>query len=103
MKSKSLLLIVAFVAVLNTGAWAAPNPNKNAICDFQTDMRKLWEDHIVWTRNVILNILDSLPGTNEAVGRLLQNQADIGNAFAVFYGQATGDSITALFTTHIVT
>ena len=29
-------------------------------------MHKLWEDHIVWTRNVILNIMDDLPGTDQA-------------------------------------
>src|SRR5688500_11457038 len=47
-------------------------------------MHKLWEDHIVWTRNVILNIMDDLPGTDQAVNRLLQNQEDIGNAVKSF-------------------
>ena len=47
-------------------------------------MHKLWEDHIVWTRNVILNIIDDLPGTDQAVNRLLQNQDDIGNAVKPF-------------------
>src|SRR4029079_12321410 len=45
----------------------------------------------------------NLPGANEAVARLLLNQRHIGNAFAEFYGQAVGDSIAALFTTHITT
>ena len=47
-------------------------------------MHKLWEDHIVWTRNVILNIMDGLPGTDQAVNRLLQNQDDIGNVVKPF-------------------
>ena len=35
--------------------------------DFKAAMRRLWEDHIVWTRNVILNIIDGLDGTDKAV------------------------------------
>jgi hypothetical protein len=103
MKAKSVLLVLAFAAVCNLNAWASPSPNRKAACDFQTDMRKLWEDHITWTRNVILNVIDNLPGTNQAVARLLQNQVDIGNAFAAFYGQTVGDSIASLFTIHITT
>jgi len=70
---------------------------------FNQDMRKLWEDHIVWTRNVILNIIDNLPGTNEAVARLLQNQTDIGNAIKPFYGNAAGEELTRLLNGHITT
>ncbi|TAL42047.1 MAG: acetylglutamate kinase [Chitinophagaceae bacterium] len=66
-------------------------------------MHKLWEDHIVWTRNVILNIMDDLPGTNEAVSRLLQNQDDIGNAVKPFYGEAGGKELTRLLREHITT
>jgi hypothetical protein len=68
---------------------------------FREDMRKLWEDHIIWTRNVIFNILDDLPGTTEAVNRLLQNQDDIGNAIKPYYGNAAGDQLTALLYGHI--
>jgi hypothetical protein len=68
---------------------------------FKEDMRKLWEDHITWTRNVIFCILDDLPGTNEAVARLLQNQDDIGNAIKPYYGNAAGDQLTALLHGHI--
>jgi len=64
-------------------------------------MYKLWEDHIVWTRNVILNIMDDLPGTDQAVNRLLQNQDDIGNAVKPFYGEAGGKELTRLLREHI--
>ena len=64
-------------------------------------MHKLWEDHILWTRNVILNIMDDLPGTGQAVNRLLQNQDDIGNAVKPFYGEAGGKELTRLLREHI--
>lgn len=66
-------------------------------------MHKLWEDHITWTRNVILNIMDDLPGTDQAVTRLLQNQDDIGNALKSFYGEAGGRELTRLLREHITT
>jgi hypothetical protein len=75
--------------------------NKPTACDLRSDMRKLWEDHIIWTRNVIFNIIDDLPGTTEAVNRLLQNQVDIGNAIKPFYGNSAGNQLTALLTEHI--
>ena len=64
-------------------------------------MHKLWEDHVVWTRNVILNIMDDLPGTDQAVNRLLKNQDDIGNAVKPFYGEAGGKELTRLLREHI--
>ncbi len=71
-------------------------------------MRKLWEDHITWTRNVIIsfqmNVPDAsatLPDLNAALGRLLQNQADLGNAIKPYYGDAAGDRLTALLHDHI--
>ena len=65
-------------------------------------MHKLWEDHVVWTRNVILNIIDDLPGTDQAVARLLRNQDDIGNAIKPIYGEAAGKELTRLLREHIV-
>jgi hypothetical protein len=71
--------------------------------DLRTNMRKLWEDHVTWTRNVILNIIDDLPGTGQAVNRLLQNQVDIGNAIKPVYGDEAGNQLTALLKVHITT
>ncbi|HET9824727.1 MAG TPA: hypothetical protein VFP87_05305 [Chitinophagaceae bacterium] len=66
-------------------------------------MHKLWEDHVTWTRNVILNIIDDLPGTEQAVNRLLKNQDDIGNAIKPVYGDAAGTELTRLLREHITT
>lgn len=65
------------------------------------DMRKLWEDHIVWTRNVIFCLVDGLPGTDYAIKRLLKNQEDIGNVFKPYYGENAGNKITELLYPHI--
>lgn len=67
----------------------------------KTDMRQLWEDHVTWTRNVILCLTDNLPGTDQAVKRLLKNQDDIGNAISSFYGEAAGKQLTQLLYGHI--
>src|ERR1051325_7674961 len=62
---------------------------------FHDAMRKLWEDHITYTRNVIisfeLNEPDAatvLPDLGTVVDRLLRNQVDIGNAIKPYYGEA---------------
>jgi hypothetical protein len=69
---------------------------------FHAAMDRLWEEHIGWTRNVILCLTDQLPGTDQAVKRLLQNQEDIGNAVKPFYGNEAGDKLTALLKQHII-
>src|SRR5437868_13497530 len=61
--------------------------------DLRTNMRKLWEDHVTWTRNVILNIMDNLPGTDQAVKRLMQHQQDIGNAIKPHHGSEAGKQL----------
>lgn len=68
----------------------------------KTDMRKLWEDHIIWTRNVIFCLVDDLPGTDPTVRRLLQNQDDIGDAIKVYYGEEAGKTLTDLLYSHVL-
>ena len=67
----------------------------------KTDMRKLWEDHITWTRNVICCLVDDLPGTDAAMKRLMKNQDDIGDAVKSYYGADAGKALTTLLHNHI--
>jgi hypothetical protein len=68
----------------------------------RTDMRKLWEDHVTWTRLAIISLETGTPDTNATVARLLQNQTDIGNAIKPYYGSAAGTALTAQLRTHIL-
>jgi hypothetical protein len=70
--------------------------------EFDKAMRKLWEDHVTWTRLYIVSAEDNLPDKAATTQRLLQNQSDIGNAVAGFYGDAAGAKLTALLKDHIL-
>lgn len=74
------------------------NPN---VVHLQIEQRKLWEDHISWTRNVIFCIVDELPGKEQAIERLLRNQIEIGHSFEPYYGKTNGENLTKLLTEHI--
>ena len=68
---------------------------------FHDGMRKLWEDHITWTRLAIVSFAAGLPDLDATQARLLQNQVDIGNAIKPYYGRAAGSRLTALLKDHI--
>ena len=94
-----MLTIVLTAIVPVTTAQAKDKLNRQA---FHDDMRKLWEDHITWTRLVIIGVFEDSPGLDSSVQRLLQNQVDIGDAIKPFYGEEAGEQLTALLTDHIL-
>lgn len=65
-------------------------------------MRKLWEDHITYTRNYIISALADLEDVDAAAGRLLKNQDDIGDAIKQYYGEESGKRLANLLRGHIV-
>ena len=92
-------------------AAAHDNPAHTATADagervdpvaFHADMRKLWEDHVTWTRLYLVSAIAGLPDLDATAARLLQNQTDIGNAIAVFYGDAAGAQLASLLREHIL-
>ena len=70
--------------------------------EIRTAMRKLWEDHITYTRNYIISALAGLPDEQAVAERLLRNQDDIGNAIKPYYGDGAGNNLAALLRDHIL-
>jgi len=73
-----------------------------AAVEVKMAMRKLWEEHITYTRNYIVSALAGLPDTDAIAQRLLSNQDDIGHAIKPYYGEAAGTKLSALLRDHIL-
>jgi hypothetical protein len=65
-------------------------------------MRKLWADHVFWTRLYIISAVAGTPDAEAAAGRLLRNQEDIGNAIVPVYGKSAGEKLTEILKRHIM-
>src|SRR5437870_481312 len=65
-------------------------------------LRKLWSDHVFWTRQFIVSTLADLDDAKDALDRLLKNQDDLGNAIVPYYGADAGKKLAALLRDHIV-
>src|SRR5262245_61415071 len=75
--------------------------HSSAAIMLKQDMRKLWTDHVVWTRDYIIAAVADQPDAQQASARLMKNQEDIGNAVAKYYGAAAGQQLTTLLKEHI--
>ena len=96
-----MLCLLITPATRSVGATASVDKPKSD--ELRAAMRKLWEDHITFTRLFIVDAAAGLPEKDATTARLLQNQVDIGNAVKPYYGDAAGDQLTALLKEHITT
>src|SRR5437016_12454823 len=82
---KTMAIAIATIMILGTIALASTlgqvnaahdnqEQNKTSAIAFHDAMRKLWEDHITWTRLVIVSVLNGLTDTKSKINRHLQNQ-----------------------------
>lgn len=95
---KTISLIVTLFLTTVAG-YAQPAPSTKS--GFRGAMDKLWEDHVTWTRLYIVSAAADLPDKDATAQRLLQNQADIGNAIKPVYGEVAGEKLTGLLKDHI--
>ncbi len=65
-------------------------------------IRLLWEQHVYWTRMLILSIVFELPDLEFVTNRLLRNPKDFAEVLHLFYGADVVAEFTKLFTEHLV-
>jgi hypothetical protein len=111
---KRLTLAVSFAFFMLMGLTLAPQAQageKKAVAgtaptmsatDLRNGMRKLWTEHVVYTRMFIISALAGLPDLPTVTQRLLRNQDDIGNAIKPIYGEEAGKKLSALLRDHIL-
>jgi hypothetical protein len=85
-------------ASVGTAAMARSEP----AFELKLAMRKLWEDHITYTRNFIISSLAGLEDADKVAERLLKNQDEIGAAIKPYYGDEAGTKLSALLRDHIL-
>ena len=110
-RTNNSILAIALLAVpsgmLNTACSSDDGPSSTkteAIAselELRDGMRELWMDHVGATRVYLISAIAGLPGTDEAAGRLLRNQDDLGDAIKPFYGDEAGDALATLLREHI--
>jgi hypothetical protein len=98
------------VSVMPATADAAAKEKKSShkqcitpsIMELKDNLRKLWIDHVVWSKNYIVSAFANSEDKEKVLARLLQNQQDIGNVYKPYYGEAVGDKLAQLLREHIL-
>jgi hypothetical protein len=98
----SLVSLAACASTGMSGGGMAPVARSSSSAQLHDAMRKLWADHVVWTRLYIIAAAAGDASAPTAAARLLRNQEDIGNAIAPYYGSAAGARLTDLLKQHIL-
>jgi LysM repeat protein len=65
------------------------------------DLRKLWEEHVAWTRMAILSTAAGSPDLDPTAARLLRNADDMGAALKPLYGEGNGARFADLIREHL--
>lgn len=98
-KHPPVLSLAVLCLILVAAASAAPPMLNPVAC--RNDMRRLWMDHITWTRLYLVAEVEDSNVREATADRLIQNQHDLGNAMKIFYGKEAGDKLTALLKEHV--
>lgn len=101
MKSSIRQVLLMFGVVAALAAPAAAAPESGSERELRDAMRKVWADHVIWTREYVVAALAGTPDADAAARRLMKNQEQIGGAIVPYYGKAAGDTLTTLLKEHI--
>lgn len=77
---------------------------KLCLCDRRelgNTMRKLWTQHVYWTRFFIISTVQEIPDLKYVTSRLLKNPEDFAKVLKIFYGEKTANEFKQLLTEHL--
>lgn len=106
--STLLISIMLFSAALTPNIVnAQQKPVHDKVCgrkigQLVSDERKLWLEHVLWTRSFITSDLEGLEDKQNVLDRLLKNQGDIGSSIKPYFGNEAGEKLTSLLKEHIL-
>lgn len=64
-------------------------------------LRRLWMEHVLWTRFFLVSTVFGLPDLNDVTKRLLRNPADFAAVLKPYYGVQSAAAFEKLFTEHL--
>lgn len=103
MKTVIKSLLLNFVLVVISFSVNAQISEKYKISkeqELKTEIARLWVDNAIYTRQAILCLTDRLPGSQETLYRLMQNQEQMGEVFNKYYGRTLGDEFCQLLSSN---
>jgi hypothetical protein len=99
-----ILVIIAIIILLFLFIYNIRKFRKNNILNLAKEkLRKLWSDHVFWTREAIISHLDFNPDIpiDNIVQRLYKNQDDLSQVFSEHYTPKIGNAVKNLLDEHI--
>jgi hypothetical protein len=85
---------------------SVPIPNSAIISKSEAELnqvfRTLWEQHVAWTRMLIISIAEGLPDEKLVTERLLRNASDMAAVFRRYYGDEIATKFSSLMREHLV-
>jgi hypothetical protein len=89
----------------NSNYQAPYNPLKSInrkILNLNNDLRKLWEEHVFWTKLAIMSIASGSPDLQLVSERLLRNASDFEKLFMPLYGPTASEKFKELLRQHLL-
>jgi phage terminase Nu1 subunit (DNA packaging protein) len=75
--------------------------NNITLLNLNNELRRLWEEHIIWTKLTIRAIANNDPDTGLVTNRLLRNATDFGQLFLFFYNPSIAENFAHLMREHL--
>jgi len=85
---------------MSANNWRYRSANYGQI-NLMNELRKLWEENVIWTRLFIISELAELPDLDTATKRLLRNPTDFANVLEIFYGREKAGTFRNLLEEHL--